>query len=103
MIGDEDAFAQYLASSCDRSGNPLAAVAALRNLLPEGQIEVQLPTVQVDYRDPDHVTVNALPDMKILVDGEELPESTAVAIVGPKLDFVREGGSWRLESCDLGR
>ncbi len=104
LAGDEGGFSQYLSSSCDNPGNFIAAVGALRGILPKGQLEVQLPTVQVDYRDSDHVTVRALPGLTVLVDGKALPESTELSLAGPHLELAREAGSWRLENCaDLGR
>ena len=100
LSGDADRFSQYLASSCREQGNVAAAAGALRDLLPPGQVEVQIPRMEVDTVDQSHVTVTVLPGLQVLVDGRPLSETVAVGIVGLKLELVWEVGAWRLESCE---
>ena len=100
LSGDADRFSRYLASSCREQGNVAAAAGALRDLLPAGQVDVQIPRMEVDTVDQSHVTVTVLPGLQVLVDGKPLSESVAVGIVGLELDLVWEVGAWRLESCE---
>ena len=100
LSGDADRFSQSLASSCREHENVAAAAGALRDLLPPGQVEVQIPRMDVDTVDQSHVTVTVLPGLQVLVDGRPLSETVAVGIVGLKLELVWEVGAWRLESCE---
>ena len=99
LSGDADRFSQYLASSCREQENVAAAAGALRDLLPPGQVEVQIPRMEVDTVDQSHVTVTVLPGLQVLVDGRPVSD-VAVGIVGLKLELVWEVGAWRLESCE---
>jgi hypothetical protein len=99
LSGDADTFSTYLASSCGNPKNSIAAIAALRGLLPEGQVNVELPKVDAQLLDENHVKVTALSGLKVSVDDTPLPDTVALAITEPELRFVRENGKWRLETC----
>jgi hypothetical protein len=96
---DADTFSTYLASSCGNPKNPIAAIAALRALLPKGHVSVELPKVDAQMLDENHVKVTALSGLKVSVDDKPLPDTVALAITEPELRFVKENGNWRLETC----
>lgn len=99
LNGDADAFSTYLASSCGNPKSSIAAIAALRGLLPEGHLNVEVPKVDAQILDENHVKVTALSGLKVSVDDRALPDTVALAITEPELRFVRENGNWRLETC----
>lgn len=100
LNGDADGFSSYVASSCANPENSIAAAAALRRLLPEGHLNVEVSQVDAEVVDEDHVTVTALSELKVSVDDKPLPEAVALAIAEPELRFVRENGKWLLENCE---
>ena len=100
LNGDADGFSSYVASSCANPDSSIAAAAALRRLLPEGHLNVEVAQVDAEVVDENHVTVTALSELKVSVDDKPLPEAVALAIAEPELRFVREDGKWRLENCE---
>jgi hypothetical protein len=96
---DADTFSTYLASSCGNPKNSIAAITALRGLLPKGHVSVELPKVDAQMLDENHVKVTAFSGLKVSVDDKPLPDTVALAITEPELRFVKENGNWRLETC----
>lgn len=104
LNGDADAFSGYLASSCQGKEDLSRGVGLLRSLLgglgAEGKISVDVPDVDYDISDADHVTVTGLPGLQILVNDEAAGAGIATGIANVSLKLVREGDRWKIASCE---
>jgi len=103
LSGDVSAFASYLSSSCGDPTKAIAVLGAVRSLLPEGNLTVNLSHIDAEMIDETHLSVTGLSGLSVSVNNTPLPSGVALSLTKPRFRFVLEAGQWRLENCqDLG-